>query len=713
MSDAVTIIEEIDVIQIYPENVRVDGLAERVDGIDEAIGALDTAKASRTELAAETEARESLGVDVNERIDVETEARESGIAALEISKATRSELEAEAEARVDGLAEKFDKAGGTYTGPVDHGDHDVTVGVPEPDARASAWAFPIVGADGRRMGVRKDGTLVGKRLRGLPNPLGRESRHAIPFEDALGRVIASILRSGRFWGRGIDIMPEPEAKDRARRFRFGITATAFNGYTRLLLGFDSLGKIIARLSPQSIEHLTDDAAARITSWRGSDHVANVRVGSSVLRGLMTDGDGVPYDALQTRNGFRLTSAVADGSGVDLIIRVGQSNAGGGSGATGTAALRKVRYPRHVLGLADGSGAPWVDWYGNTDGEGGLAPIYRNLDFAPAYHALAGVSPTICAANAVVALARAGGRRVNPQVCITSWRGGTGAADFEPGDPYYLYENAIEAARRARQAGGWYGLPVATTRIIWTQGENGPFSGYAALFGTLIDSYRSGIQSALGLSSPPSFYFNQINQAADDVATGVELDQRQVAIDRAGTGVTCVGPMYQFPLLEQDGINIHTSDLGRTMQGELEALVFSLSGFKPVGQSVTATRAGAVVTLTYADLPADGQLRVDADWVATVTALGFKVTRQSNGSAVSINSAVVSGTNQIVITLAVDPGGIVRVDYARDTDNPQALWSGGRGLVYVDSGVASPIAGANGAPATIRHYALRMRVTTAA
>jgi hypothetical protein len=685
-----------DAAALDAEIAAREDLADRVADTESGIAGLETSKASVAALAAETAARESLGVNVNARVDAEIAARED-----------LGDRVAQAETDI-GL--KFDKAGGEITGDVDLSDNDLTTAIPEPEGRASGFAWAVKDEDGKRLGVRKSGWWTGKGIDALPDRPARASRHAAPVYDGIGRVIASVLRSGWLWARGLEVPVVKSPSGRATRQLTGIVSEDPRGSRKLLLGFQSDGRMIGRMSRVSLDTLSDDLTA--TSWRGTDQVAFVRQGATALRGIMTDGDGVAYDALQARGGYRLNSAVADGTGVDLILRVGQSNAGGGSGTAGPAALRKVRYPRHVIGLSNIYGGAGVDWYGATTGEGGPAPIYQNIDFASAVHTAGyGLSPTICTATGVVALARAKGQRVNPQACVTSWRGGTDAAQFEPGDPYFLYENLIEGAKRARQAAGWYGLPIATPRIVWTQGENGPFTGYAALFGTLIDSYRTGIQSALGLASPPPFYFNQINQAADDVATGVELDQRQVAIDRAGTGVTCVGPMYQFPLLEQVGINIHTSDLGRTMQGELEALVFSLPGFKAVGQSVTATRSGAVVTLTYADLPADGQLRVDADWIATVAALGFKVTRQSNGSSVAINSAVVSGTNQIVITLATDPGGIVRVDYARDTDNPQALWAGGRGLVYVDSGVASPIAGANGAPSTIRHYALRMRVNT--
>jgi hypothetical protein len=545
----------------------------------------------------------------------------------------------------------------------------------------------------------------------------RPSRWLHLFKDAAGSAVGW-LRDGSIVGRGL-LVPFVGTPERPRRFVAGLRDT-----WRLPIAVERSGKTALRLTPSALGLLADDLAA--TGWRGPDRGNFILPGLRFNRALMQDADKTIYGARQSMGGYRLGTAVAEAAGVHYVFGLGQSNRGGGSGNAGPPPFAQTPYPRHVLAFAKEDGSSYVDYYGNTAAENAvaglpnaLAPLFLSIDLAPASHDQAyGLSPTIMTSTAIEALARVNGGIGLPKITFAQWRGSIGADDFQPGDVYNLYENAIEGASRARHVADAYGLPVSRADIFFTQGENGPFTGYAALLEGLITSYTTGIQSALGLGTAPHFYFQQTNQSssASEFASGVELDQRQVAIDNLGDGVTCVGPMYHLPLFNQGSTNIHADNLGRMMMGEMDALaartVAAGSEFQPLGLNVAAVRTGAQVDINFSSMPGLAILHADTDWVPTVANLGFVAALASDGTALTINSAAVLDADTVRLTLSANPGAPVRIDYARDNNNAQTTWARGRGLIYVDSGVASPIAAAHGAPATIRHYCLRFRVTSA-
>lgn len=545
----------------------------------------------------------------------------------------------------------------------------------------------------------------------------RPSRWLHLFADGANRAVGW-LRNGFVAATGL-LVPFAGTAQRPRRFVAG-----WRDDRRAVIAIERSGRTTLRHSPTGLGVLGDDFAG--TTWRGSDRVLNLRPGVRFARATMQDADKTVYDVRQQRGGYRLPTAVADGAGIDLVIGLGQSNRGHGSGNAGPPPFNQTPYPRHVLAFANISNFSFVDFYGNILAEStaaglatNLVPLFQFIDLAPARHPQNyALSPTTMTATAMEALARQNGNPGPPKITFANWRGSTAANDFEPGDIYFLYENVIESCRRAKQVAAAYGFTVPKAHLFFTQGEAGPTSGYATVLGSLIDSYKAGIQAAIGSASAPHFYFNQINQSqtVSESATGVELDQRQVAINRLGAGVTCVGPMYQFRLFDQGAVNIHIDNLGRMMMGELEALVARLveagTTFSPVGLSVAAVRTGAQIDVNFSNLPGLATLIADGDWVPTVPNLGFVAALASDGSALTINSAVILDADTVRITLSANPGAAVRLDYARDNSNAQTLWARGRGLLYVNSGVASPIAAANGGPATIRHYCLRFRITTA-
>jgi hypothetical protein len=577
------------------------------------------------------------------------------------------------------IAGRVRKSGDTMTGSLTMGQNDIIADTAQSAARASRWLYMFPDAGGKAVGWLRDGGVVGRWL-------------LAPF-----------------------------AGTAARPARF---VTAIRDSMRAPLAIERSGKTTVRLSSQGLQSLSDDLAS--TAWRGGDRAVLLRPGRQFNRAVMQDGDKTIYEARQLLGGYRLDAAIAEGEGIHFVFGLGQSNRGGGSGNAGPPPFAETPYPRHVLAFSNESGGTYVDYYGNTHSENSgagipndLAPLFLALDVGPASHDQAyGLSPTIMTSTAIEALARASGGIGLPKITFAQWRGSTGLDQFQPGDPYNLYENALEGARRARHVADTYALPIAKADIFFTQGENGPFTGYAALLSGIITDYKAGIQSALGLSAPPHFFFEQINQSSlsSETATGVEIDQRQVAISNFGAGVTCVGPMYHMPLFNQGSANIHLDNTGRMMMGELDALAAGIvhagGNFAPLGLNVVAVRTGAQVDINFSNMPGLAALHADSDWVPTVPNLGFNAFMASDGAPLTINSATVLDADTVRLTLSANPGAPVTINYARDNSNPQTTWARGRGLIYVDSGTPSPIAASHGAPATIRHYSLRFQITSA-
>ncbi|MGW8202635.1 hypothetical protein ACWGM0_08805 [Sphingomonas bisphenolicum] len=561
----------------------------------------------------------------------------------------------------------------------------------------------FVGDDGRTAFYidRADVTNV-YRLSFINTHSRRPSRYAFALEGEAGGIGMYVDWAARIGAAGINLFAPPVKHRRPSRYVSAIEDQDGNA----ILGIDRDRRIAAAFNSVGLARLADDFGT-VDSWRGTENRAFVRMGKQFVRAMLTDPDGTIFDAVQLRYG-NLATAVAVGP-VEIVIGIGQSNRGGGSGNEELATpFQKVDNPHHILALSRPTGVGNTDFYGDQTYAwpefSELTPSVHRPNYA--------LAPTILHAQARVAVDRRARRRTPAMGVIASWRGSYPAANFLPGAGYYLYENAIAGIAKLKENLGRYGFAGAVCkRILWTQGEAGPYP-YATVFGQVIDAYVSGVRSTLGQSFDPHFYFNQINQTAgDSTASGVELDQRSVAVARLGS-VTCTGPMYQAEMFPQGATNIHAGNIGRMMiadaEAEAAAVVEAGGTFRALGLVVTIARTGAQIDITYPNMPGP-QLLVDGDIVPDPGSKGFNCFLAADGTPLTINGVGIVGTNVLRLILSADPGGPVRVDYARDTGAATALWARGRGNLYVAGGPSSFTA--YGTPAKVRHYALRMSEIT--
>lgn len=572
-----------------------------------------------------------------------------------------------------------------------------------------------VGADGRTgMYLDRDSMLMLVGLGFLRQPR-RPSRYHGAFCDEDGRVGWWLDAGGVAHSVGVEIAETPApATRRPSRYRTGMHSV--DGIT--LLGITERGEVDLRLGERGRCLLADDFGAALDDgWRGNAERAFVREGTNVRIALMRDRDGGIFDAVQRKIGRWNTSVALVAPEVQVFV--GQSNAGSGSGgeSTDVPIIVENPYPQHLLAPARVSdGATFPEMYGNVEIGGNPVNQAAYTDLAPAtYPKQYGLAPGLLSIQSRIAYDRAR-RRKSPAIgAVVSWRGDTGAGDFLPGAGFSLYENTINRTAKYRQLFPLYRLPSPVCRrVFWRQGENGPYP-YGDVFEEIIEAYITGVQEALEQDSPPHFYFAQINQSSADNASGVELDQRQIAIDLYGQGVTCVGPMYQAEFWPQHvSGNVHIGSIGRLVIAEIEAVVADQveagTLFQPLGMEVAVSRTGAQVDVTFSGMPGKQQLLVDDDWVADPGTLGFRAYLGADNTPLAISSATVVGINVVRLVLISDPGGPVRVDYARNAGAENPLWSRGRGLIYTDSGIPT-LFPEHGLPTTIRHYALRFSSTT--
>lgn len=580
---------------------------------------------------------------------------------------------------------------------------------PDSRRRPARVRFAVAGPDGRTPHYIDAEGITYLLGIGFINADGRRpGRYKFGITDETGAIGMYLDRDARLGAAGFDFIPSA-APRRPSRYVAGFAD--YDGNTALGVGHDGLTTL--RFHPDAITMLADDQViaddVAAAAWRGDLQIANVRAGSAFTRATVFDADGTIYDVAQLRTGT-LTTAVAVGV-LDITLSVGQSNQGGGSGDVGhSTPFQATGYPHHILSLATPGGGVATDWYGDQ-----TYAFDTFTDFAPSVHRTNySLAPAILHNQARVALDRRARRKTPPLGSFASWRGSYPADNFLPGAGFQLYENAIAGAVQMKANALRYGLPGAVCRRLrWTQGEAGPYP-YASVFGDVIDAYVSGVRAALGQDFDPHFYFVQTNQdASSATSSGVEIDQRAVAIARLGDGVTCCGPMYQGQLFDQGSADIHLEDVGRMMVAEVEGLaaqtVEAGGTFRALGLDVSTARTGAQIDVTYSNMPGT-QLLIDSDHVPNPGTLGFRAYLESDGTPLTINSAVIVGLNKVRLTLSADPGAAVRVEYAINTGSPLNQWARGRGNIYVDTGVAS-IFSAYGTPATIRHYALRMRIVT--
>lgn len=467
------------------------------------------------------------------------------------------------------------------------------------------------------------------------------------------------------------------------------------------------GRMSLRLAARGLEWAADDAALGGLP-RGVYPVANVRRGRRVTYATAT-ALGRIFDVAQRNDGLFDTAIVtggARGTGrapLEIIAVYGQSNAGLGP----QPALITTRlFPHHVVGL-DAFDAG----YGTL-----LAPIGSETDLIPVVD-----SPNFGNLPGHMMGWACAGRDLTDGVIspgyatFTSWEGGEPLASFTEGAAgHYNWANLMAGLAVTAGMGRAYGRDVACTSLVYIQGENATGFTKAAL-GDLIDDLITTIPTHTTQSEPPHVYLFQVNNS--DTATsasGAELVQLELAVERLGDGVTLIGPMYQCPLFEEAGEDIHGSEPGRMVLADTFAVVKAVvddgEDFSPL-RPVTATRAAAVVDVSF-DVPA-GDLAFDTDWVAAAPNYGFRAYAVSGGAELTITSVVVLDADTVRITLSANPGGKVRIDYALASDSTDDGWASGRGQLISPTGVPSIFHALDFAvPEFVNHYCVRFSMETA-
>jgi hypothetical protein len=129
----------------------------------------------------------------------------------------------------------------------------------------------------------------------------------------------------------------------------------------------------------------------------------------------------------------------------------------------------------------------------------------------------------------------------------------------------------------------------------------------------------------------------------------------------GTSNVLVGPSYQYPFLA-DGV--HRTGIGQKMNGEKEAQAMEWhmrNGYWEPLRPTAISRSGAVVTITFTN-SGNYDLVLDTTSWTNMIDYGFSVTNGSGAKTISSVALAGATTNQVVITLASDPGAACTVFY---------------------------------------------------
>lgn len=712
---------------------------------------------------------------LDESLAAETGARESSFTALDENKASKIELGAEAQARELLAADLSDRIDGVVTrpypddrdGPINYGvltgqnGHGLVVDLETAQPVLSSLSFrPNIDRDGAALvpvlaGRNRAAPLAWDSLAGafLSPPLlmrpaldrdgggalissisDRQSRAPYAYDTVRGgMVMGPILRraSGNrdggvrsaliegLNGRATIAYDEAEAGTLAPPLVRRRSVDRDLGNHSWPLVQDRFGR--SPIAWDEIEEAVDlrlnrDARARIeyhspTEFLGPHRAFNVRVGKLFRYASVQEADGYVGDVRQRLSGS--TAAIADTGDniVDLIQYQGQSNAGDGSISgqllTGTPA------PRHLI-VTNG-------WYGYGDNAVPAPPA--TLDFSglpmPSYPNATGQLPAALMAMAAYDLdRRATDRRVAPMSVATNWRGSDQIDKFFPATSgRFNHENALEQARQARAVARLYGCALRHD-FVFVQGEAGAVGDYytslVSYLDTVVPIYGSNKGSG---DAAYKVFLLQTNSASSGAAyDAAALAQLRVARERYAAGVTTLAsPMYDGPLEDQAGPDIHGSVLGRMIIHERVALAREFVRRKgvpfhptwPVAGGMTVS--GNVVTVPISLATGALALALDTDRVAPVDNYGF-VWSRSGGGGPTISSVAISGTS-ILITLSGPPASGDKLRYALDNTNPLEGWAGGRGQIYATTNVPSPFAVRGFAvPATIRQPLVRFEET---
>lgn len=458
--------------------------------------------------------------------------------------------------------------------------------------------------------------------------------------------------------------------------------------------------------------LNRSARARVeyhspSEFIGPHRAFNVRLGKNLRFATVQESDGYISDVRQRIVGGS-TMAIADTGDniVELVQFTGQSNAGPGS-IVGRD-YEGIPAPRHLI-RTDGSYAYGDDAVPASPAATDFQPMPE-----PPYGGAQGQTPSALLAIAAYDLGRRDASRpMRPIAVTTNWRGSDQLDSFFPGTPSrFNHENVLEQARRVRAVARLYGCTIQHD-IFQVHGEAGAVGDYYATENTYLDTVVPlyGGNKGSGDAAYKVFIFQTNSPSAGSAYDLPALAQLRIARERFAAGVTTLASvMYDGPLEDQGGADIHGSARGRMIVHERAALARSLvrSGTPfhptwPVAGGMTA--AGNVVTVPISLATGSIALAIDTDRVAPVPNFGF-VWNRGGGGGPTISNVAISGTN-ILVTLSGPPTSGDTLRYALDNTAPLEGWAGGRGQIYATTTTASPFAARGfNVPATIRQPLVR-------
>lgn len=423
------------------------------------------------------------------------------------------------------------------------------------------------------------------------------------------------------------------------------------------------------------------------------------------RSVIECGSAALYSATafsQTLRGDRQSVAYpASARPAEAVLVYGQSNAGAGGSVPAT--YLSADFPNDCITLRN----PYEQMFDaavDPAAVGQLSPL-QNPSFG-------GRSPLTVAVPAAFALEQfqRDARQTSPQRWwFTVSAGGQPISAFQPGT--IAYTNMLLAARSiATTASPLDPSSVPVRAIIWIQGESAT-PGYEASLTHLVANLVHDVQNQTGQPVAPLFMILQVNNSSKYANfSQVVLDQLTVA--RTVPGALMPGPMYYTPLQDEHISNIHGTQQGRMMVGEVLALCYQKQiieriKWNPLQPSVIS-RTGAVITIEFDLPPGGGSLVWDTAWIMHCTNFGF-VYRDDDGSAVIRAVTLGASGSSVVITLSTPPTGANKtVLYAMGQPaDLNDLWPAARGqLVSPTAQESYFFRRGQCVPRYINHYCVR-------
>jgi Carbohydrate esterase, sialic acid-specific acetylesterase len=386
---------------------------------------------------------------------------------------------------------------------------------------------------------------------------------------------------------------------------------------------------------------------------------------------------------------------------EAVLVYGQSNAGAGGSIPAT--YLSADFPNDCVTLRN----PYEQMFSVAVDQAAVGQMSSLR--SPSY---GGKSPLTIAVPTAFALEQfqRDARQTSPQRWwFTVSAGGQPISAFQPGT--IAYTNMLLAARSiATTASPLNPSLVPVKAIIWIQGESAT-PGYAAALTDLVTNLVHDVQSQTGQPVAPLFMILQVNNSSKYANfTQVVLDELTVA--RTVPGALIAGPMYYTPLQDEHISNIHGTQQGRMMAGEILAVCYQKQVVEQIKwnplQPSAVSLTGAVITIEFDLPPGSGNLTWDTKWVMGCTNFGFVYRDDSGSATIRAVSLGANGTSVVITLSAVPTGPNKAVLYAMGQPADLSdLWPAARGQLISPTKQESYFFRRDqGVPQYVNHYCVR-------